>query len=103
MTKKLNKPSQKAESSTAAKGERPRRWFKLEELQAICAKAGYELTNPPKRKVFVLTNAETGAWGWVLHPATENIVTTVRDLTREQWREVLDYNIQRLDEEAREK
>lgn len=96
MTKNLKTPSKKPAPLV-------RRWYKLEELQAIALESGYELTNPPKRKVFVLTNVETGAWGWVINPATDNIVLTIRDLTREEWRKALEFNIQRLEEEANEK
>ncbi|MEG5932524.1 hypothetical protein UXN85_20880 [Enterobacter hormaechei] len=96
MTKKLKTPYKKPAPLV-------RRWYKLEELQAIALESGYDLTNPPKRKVFVLTNVETGAWGWVINPATENIVQSIRDLTREEWRAALDFNIKRLDEEASEK
>lgn len=96
MTKNLKTPFKKPKSTV-------RRWYKLDELQEISLKSGFELSNPPKRKVFVLTNVETGAWGWVIHPTTQNIITTIRDLTRDEWREALEYNIQRLIDEANEK
>lgn len=73
--------------------------YRLDELKAVCEGKGFELIYSPKLNYFTLRQPGTEAWVWIVHPETEDIVKTVRELNQEQWRAVIEFNGQRLQAE----
>lgn len=87
--------------SNASPAASKRKTFKLDELEALCREQGYDITFSSHQGVFTLSKAGSEEWVWIINPETERIVTALRALDREQWREVLNYNILRLNDELK--
>ncbi|MCX8979173.1 hypothetical protein NLN92_14265, partial [Citrobacter portucalensis] len=82
-------PSQKATSTK-------RKVFHLAELEALAKSKGVELIYHSQNRYFTLKKPDSEQWVWIVQPESEQIVKAIRELTRPQWHEALDFNIKRL-------
>ncbi|HAU6297916.1 TPA: hypothetical protein JD836_14490 [Citrobacter freundii] len=88
---------------TRVKRRRPPRTIKefatVTLLKELFEKEGYLIEQfrggqTPNFRITSLTEPER--WGWVIDPETDTMVRRPRDLTLEQWRGVVKYNVKRL-------
>lgn len=93
MMTNLKTPSQKATSTK-------RKVFQLAELEALAKSKGTVLIYNSQNGFFTLKKPDSEHWVWIVRPETEQIVKAIRELTRPQWHEALDFNIARLNAES---
>lgn len=87
--------------SNAPPAATKRKTFKLDELEALCRERGYDINFNSYQGVFTLSKTGSKEWVWIINPETERIVSALRALNRDEWRDVLNYNILRLDEQLK--
>lgn len=90
---KLKTGSEKVTSSRAKR-------FRLNELEALAQGKGAELVYNRQNGFFILKKTGTTAWVWIIDSETQEIIKALRALNREQWIDVMNANIDRLNEEA---
>lgn len=95
MMSNLISQSQKGASAKERKG------YTVSELEELAADSGAELVFNSSKSYFTLHNPENGTWVWIVHPETEKIIKTVRELSRQEWPLVMVFNLQRLKKEAK--
>ncbi|MCC8379121.1 hypothetical protein [Xenorhabdus sp. PB30.3] len=75
-----------------------KRHYTRDELVSLADKRGYLLNFSYSLKVFELRNKKhPDNWGWIIRPSNGVKVGLVRECEMQEWDDILNYNIKRLE------
>ncbi|MGJ0624037.1 hypothetical protein [Xenorhabdus bovienii] len=86
---------------TRTQNARKKKYYTLGELTDLAAKRGYMLDFNNARQIFELKDKKHhNKWCWIVRPSNGIKVGQVRECNMQEWNELLDFNIVRLEKNA---